>query len=192
MSLPFLIYCSLLRRAQYKSLQDLNTVQNGTVDMTAIEQAIRAVVTKRLMLSREFLSFSEGLLQSGEGGEIMERNVVSRAYYSAHHAVRALLLFDERGDVDGHREAIEATYDLLKRNPAVRTLLGAGNAEQFRKDFGRLLERRHLADYYPYGTNASSEAPLDFSLAAREAIQFARRIIEKTEEYITLKEAGRI
>ncbi len=192
MSLPFLIYCSLLRKAQYRSLRDLNTVQNGTVDMIAIEKAMRDAVTKRLMLSQEFLIFSEELLRSGEGSEIMERNVVSRAYYSAHHAVRALLLFEERGDVDGHREAIEATYDILKRNPAARTLLGTGNAEQFRKDFGRLLERRHLADYYPYGTNASNEAPLDFSLAAQEAIQFARRVIEKTKEYITLKEEGKI
>ncbi len=62
----------------------------------------------------------------------------------------------------------------------------------FRTNFTELLERRHLADYYPYGTDAPNEAPLDFAQAAQEAVQFARHIIEKTREYIKLKEAGTI
>ena len=152
---------------------------------------MRDGVEKRLTLAKEFLSFSESLISSsGPLDEIANRNAVSRAYYAVHHAIRALLLFEERGDVDGHRESIEAVYALLKRNPAARNKLGS--AEDFRADFLVLLERRHLADYYPYGTNAPKEVPLDFSQAAQEAIQFARRVVEKTNEYILMKEAGRI
>lgn len=190
MSLPFLIYCSLLKKTQYRQLRDLSDVHYGAVDMTGVDQAMREGVEKRLTLAREFLAFSEGLLSSGTGSEIANRNAVSRAYYAVHHAVRALLLFEERGDVGGHRESIEAVYALLKRNPAVRSKLG--NTEEFRTSFLDLLDRRHLADYSPYGANAPKEAPLDFTQAAQEAVQFARRVVEKTREYITMKEAGSI
>jgi len=67
-----------------------------------------------------------------------------------------------------------------------------GDTEDFRTEFLDLLERRHLADYYPYGANAPNEAPLDFAQAAHEAVQFSRRVVEKTREYIALKEAGSI
>lgn len=151
---------------------------------------MRDGVEKRLTLAREFLSFSEGLISSGSVNEIASRNAVSRAYYAVHHAVRALLLFEERGDVDGHRDSVEAVHALLKRNAAARSKLGS--AEDFRAEFLVLLERRHLADYYPYGTNAPKEVPLDFSQAAQAATQFARRVVEKTNEYIMMKEAGKI
>lgn len=190
MSLPFLIYCSLLKRAQYKDLRDLANVHYGAVDMVRVDQAMHDGVEKRLDFAQQFLLFAESLLSSGANSEIANRNAVSRAYYAAHHAVRALLLFEEHGDVDGHREAIEATFSLLKRNPAARSKLG--DAEFFRASFVQLLDRRHLADYHPYGTDAPNEAPLDFAQAAQEAIQFARRVVEKTREYIKLKEAGTI
>ncbi len=98
------------------------------------------------------------------------------------------LMFEERGDVDGHREAITATSALLKRNRAAESKLG--NPEKFRDDFLEMLNRRHLADYHPYGTNTPNEAPLDFAQAAQEAVQFARRIVDNTREYIKLKESG--
>lgn len=189
MSLPFLVYCSLLKRAQYKDLRDLANVHYGAVDIIRVDQAMRDGIEKRLELAEQFLLFSEGL-SSGNSSEIANRNTVSRAYYAAHHAVRALLMFEERGNVDGHREAIEAAFSLLGRNPAVRSQLG--DAKSFRADFTELLERRHLADYHPYGTDAPNEVPLDFAQAAQEALQFAGRVVEKTREYIRLKEAGTI
>lgn len=150
---------------------------------------MRDGIEKRLELAEQFLLFSEGL-SSGNSSEIASRNTVSRAYYAAHHAVRALLMFEGQGNVDGHREAIEAAFSLLGRNPAVRSQLG--DAKSFRTDFTEMLERRHLADYHPYGTDAPNEVPLDFAQAAQEALQFARRVVEKTREYIRLKEAGTI
>ncbi|MGI4789818.1 MAG: HEPN domain-containing protein [Janthinobacterium lividum] len=183
---PFLVYCSLLKKGQYRQLRDLADVHSGAVDLTGIDQAMRDGVEKRLAFAQEFLSFSENLLFSGIGSEIESRNIVSRAYYAVHHAVRALLLFEERGDVDGHRESIEAVCALLKRNSAARSKLGS--MEDFRTEFLDLLDRRHLADYYPYGTNSPNEATLDFAQAAQEAVQFAHRVVEKTREYIAMKE----
>ena len=84
----------------------------------------------------------------------------------------------------------EAICDLLKRNPAARSKLG--ETKDFRLNIRKLIEQRHLADYYPYGTNAPNEAALDFALAAQEAVKFARYTVEKTQEYITMKEAGNI
>ena len=140
-------------------------------------------------LAEQFLLFSEGLV-SGSSDEIANRNAVSRAYYAVHHAIRALLLFEERGDIDGHSESIKAICDLLKRNPAARSKLG--ETKDFCSNIRRLIEQRHLADYYPYGSNASNETPLDFAMAAQEAVNFARHTVEKTKEYITLKEKGKI
>lgn len=118
--------------------------------------------------------------------EMAARNAVSRAYYAAHHALRALLLFEERGDVDGHREAIEAVSDLIKRNPAVRAKLGERG--DFRGRMQEMLEQRHLADYYPYGASAPKEEPADFAALAVAAVQYARQVVEKTNEYILQKE----
>ena len=187
MTLPFLVYCSLLKKAQYKNLRDLATVHHGAVDMPSVSQAMRDGIERRLELAEQFLLFSESL-SSGTVSEIASRNTVSRAYYAVHHAIRALLMFVENGDVDGHRESIEDVCDLLKRNPALRSKLG--EVEDFRTEILELLNRRHLADYYPYGTNAPNEVPLDFGQAAQEAVQFARRVVEKTREFIKLKEAG--
>ena len=114
MSLPFLVYCSLLKRAQYKDLRDLANVHYGAVDITRVDQAMRDSIEKRLELAEQFLSFSQGL-PSGNSSEIANRNTVSRAYYAAHHAVRALLMFEERGNVEGHREAIEAAFSLRSK-----------------------------------------------------------------------------
>lgn len=189
MSLPFLVYCSLLKRAQYKNWCDLAAVNSDAVDMAAVDQAIRETVEKRLSLAQDFLVFSEGLVSpAGAVSDMANRNAVSRAYYAVHHAIRALLMFVENGDVDGHRESIKAICDLLKRNPALRSKLG--EVEDFRTEILEMLNQRHLADYYPYGTNATNEGPLDFGQAAQEAVQFARRVVEKTREFIELKEAG--
>ena len=170
MSLPFLIYCSLLRRAQYYQLRNLSDIHQGAVDVAEIDKAMREGVAKRLALANEFLLFSEYLVSSGASSEIANRNAVSRAYYAVHHAIRALLLFEERGDVDGHSESIKAACDLLKRNSAARNKLG--DMGDFRLNMRNLLDQRHLADYYPYGTNAPSEAALDFAQAAQEAVKF--------------------
>ena len=61
MSLPFLVYCSLLKRAQYKDLRDLANVHYGAVDITRVDQAMRDGIEKRLELAEQFLLFSEGL-----------------------------------------------------------------------------------------------------------------------------------
>jgi len=90
MSLPFLVYCSLLKRAQYKDLRDLANVHYGAVNITRVDQAMRDGIEKRLELAEQFLLFSEGL-SLGDSSEIANRNAVSRAHYAAHHAVRALL-----------------------------------------------------------------------------------------------------
>ena len=179
----------MLKKAQYKNWCDLAAVSSSAVDMAAVDQAIRETVEERLSLADDFLLFSEGLISpTGAVSDIANRNAVSRAYYAVHHAICALLLFEERGDIDGHRESIKAICDLLKRNPAARSKLG--EVEDFRTEILELLNRRHLADYYPYGTNALNEGPLDFGQAAQEAVQFARRVVEKTREFINLKEAG--
>lgn len=184
--LPLLIYCSLLRKAQYKQLRDLATLHHGAVDIVQVEKAIRAGVDKRLKLAQQFLQFADSLLPASGTDDMAARNAVSRAYYATHHALRALLLFEERGDIDGHREAIEAASDLIKRNSAVRAKLG--ERDDFRSQMQELLEQRHLADYYPYGASAPKEEPVDFASLATAAVQFARHIVEKTNEYISQKE----
>jgi uncharacterized protein (UPF0332 family) len=188
-SIEFLIYCSLLDREQYRQLRNLAAVQSDAIDMARIDQAMRECVDQRLELADSFITFAGGLQSAiGAGSNIAARNAVSRAYYAVHHALRALLLFEEHGDVDGHREAIEAIYGLLKRNPAARAKLG--EEDIFRKQMLDLLAQRHLSDYYPYGTNAPKEPPADFMVLAAQAIPFALRIVEKTREYIVQKEAG--
>ena len=71
---------------------------------------------------------------------------------------------EERGDVDGHRDVIEAVGAILKRNPTMRAKLG--EASRFREELLELMERPPLADYYPYGTSTPAEPPADFAALA--------------------------
>jgi uncharacterized protein (UPF0332 family) len=189
-SFELLVHCSTLTRIQYGQYRDLAQLQAGVLDLAAIDEGIEAGVDKRLELAEMFLTCANRLCPPAGTAmdEISARNAVSRAYYAIHHAVRALLLYEEHGDVDGHQETIKAVTGLIIRVPAARAKIGG--AKEFGDKLQEVLHQRHLADYYLYGTAVPREVPLDFPTAATELLSFAAETLGKVRQYIAEKRAG--
>ncbi len=75
------------------------------------------------------------------------RTCIGRAYYSIHHSLRAMALWQNKWDPDSHEETIEQFRTLLKTK-AFRNQ--SGLAED---SYDQVLEartNRHVADYSPY------------------------------------------
>lgn len=159
--------------------------------LTGHDSAIDEVCDDRLAFARAFLEFARQIhsLTVPSNTEMIARNVVSRCYYTAHHAIRALLMFHERGDTSGHVEAIEQFADVLKNTSSLKSKLAShGDVPQRLKD---LLHNRHLADYYPYAAVNPKETPVDFPVAATDALSFVGQLVDKIEDYIRVKRVGR-
>ena len=183
------IHCSQVKRPDYKRYREHSEVEPGAIDIARLEAAMRESVGDRISLANGFLK-SAGRLMVGAPDEIDARNSVSRAYYCVHHVGRALLMFEERGDREGHAEVSNAFVTLVKNIGFLRSKLG--DSGSFRTNLQGLIDHRHLADYYPSGASDPRETPLNFMDAAIDAINQARLIVDAVEEYIVNKEAGAI
>jgi hypothetical protein len=103
------IEISKLPRDQYATLINFHDLEPGLVSVTDLDGVIDEVCDDRLAFARAFLEFARQIhsLAVPSTTEMIARNVVSRCYYAAHHAIRAFLMFHERGDTSGHDAAIE-------------------------------------------------------------------------------------
>ena len=90
-SRELLVYASQLRRADYPE---------GWGGTPELETAVAQAVHDRLELAHAFLRAAQRLL-AGASEEVDFRNVISRAYYVCHHAIRACILYRQRGDIEG-------------------------------------------------------------------------------------------
>ncbi len=76
-----------------------------------------------------------------------QRAAIGRAYYSIHHCLRAILLWQNKWDPDGHEKSIEEFRELLK-DSAFRIRLGL--PENTGNRVAEARTNRHVADYSPY------------------------------------------
>jgi uncharacterized protein (UPF0332 family) len=163
-SLQLLIYGSKLKQVDYEGW-------GGTPEL---EAAVEQCMHDRLQLAQGFLAAAQRSLTTASD-DVDYRNIVSRAYYVCHHAIRACILHRNNGDVEGHTEAIAAFGKMLSAEPVLQRRLDNRNLMA-------LMHQRHLADYYPYGASYPREAPLEFAtqahLAVREAEQHLTAICD--------------
>ncbi len=117
-----------------------------------------------------------------------QRAAIGRAYYSIHHSLRAMVLWQNNWDPDGHEKSIEEFRKLLK-DSAFRLQLGLPEDTGNRVVEARL--NRHVADYSPYDfqrdppdtrrlgvSNGSWSDAVQFNIAlAEEIFQAAMKCI---------------
>lgn len=107
-------------------------------------RAIADVCVDRLIRAEGCLRLAR---QLDAADEETQRAVVSRAYYSIHHSLRAMALWTNNWDADGHEESIKQFKLLLGDNEFLRT------SSLVADDYQRVAEartNRHVADYSPY------------------------------------------
>lgn len=76
-----------------------------------------------------------------------QRASIGRAYYCIHHCLRAMLLWQNQWDPDGHGQSIEEFGTLLKDNTFCNR---SGLAVNTEKRVAEAQTNRHVADYSPY------------------------------------------
>lgn len=162
-----LVYSSKLRQSDYP---------DGWGGTPEIEAAVSQCVCDRLRLAEAFLVAAQRSLTTAID-EVDYRNIISRAYYVCHHAIRACKMHRDNGDVDGHTEAITAFRKIINTEPSLQSRLS-------NSDLMKLMHKRHLADYYPYGASYPRETPLNFSAEATLAVAEAQQHFDAIRDFI--------
>lgn len=189
MALPIslLVAVERMKREENVLLRRYQRMHSSIIDTALLDAAVEQVAVDRIAFAKEFLASAKGLI-AGKPAEIDLRNASSRAYYAVHHTLRAVLLYDLKADVYGHRESIEELTDLVKSSPALRVKASAAGITKTNLD--DILDWRHLADYHVYGAWDPFEAPVDFSVIAPRAVVFSDGVVTKMEEYLRDRIAG--
>ena len=109
-------------------------------------EAIEEACLDRLIRAGGCLDLANRLFSAAADEETL-RAAISRAYYSVHHSLRAMALWQNKWDPDGHEETIGQLKRLLKDKP-FRNQTGLDE-----DTYDRVIEartNRHIADYSPY------------------------------------------
>ncbi len=145
--LETLVYVNRLQKAEMASVFTQNAAFPSSGLRTSLQAAVADVCLDRLVRADGCLRFAWQIAASGEADEETLRAIVSRAYYSVHHSLRSMALWQNKWNPDGHEESIKVFRTLLEDNN-FRHRCGLGI------DAGdRVLEalaNRHVADYSPY------------------------------------------
>lgn len=109
-------------------------------------QAVEDACVDRLLRAAGCLDMARRLMTL-DGDEETQRTGIGRAYYSIHHSLRAIALWQNKWDPDGHEETIQELRRLLK-SKAFRDR--SGLAEDSYDQIIEARTNRHIADYSPY------------------------------------------
>lgn len=145
---PFetLVYVARLRKDEKETVFTHQAIFPFSGLRAALLEAVEDVCLDRLVRSDACLALARRLADGTPDEETL-RAAIGRAYYSIHHALRAIALWQNKWDPDGHDQSIAE----------FKTLLG-DNAFRHRSSLApdvleRILEardNRHVADYSPY------------------------------------------
>ena len=180
-----------LERAEYDSLRELARLAPGTVDASRVDGLIRDAAEARLGFARDLLAYGRLLAADRSApGDHAQRLALNRAYYAAHHALRALYLRFRQHDPYGHQAAIDYWEDFGKEERVVAAKLSG--VPNLSKGMKNLMERRHIADYHPFNRASAKDDALDFAAASAEALGFSEAIVLGVESAFADRAAGRI
>lgn len=163
-----------------------------TSDLTSrLDSAIEEVCVDRLSLAEDCLKLARDLTNpvSGAGaGEAQLRAAVGRAYYCMHHSMRAIALWQNQWDPDGHAETIEELKKLLGNN-SFRARSGLAADAWTRVVVART--NRHVADYSPYAVQRDPPdvghveiTGRDWAAAADHNIRVAEELFEAAVRFV--------
>ena len=152
----------------------------------AFAAAIQDVCIDKLIRADGCLELAKSLAVNTENES--QRASIGRAYYCIHHCLRAMLLWQNQWDPDGHEQSIKEFGALLQDN-TFRNRSGLPlNTE---KRVTEAQANRHVADYSPYifqrnppGTGLISISDGNWSDAAQFNIALAEEIFQAAMKYI--------
>jgi len=199
MSPDLLVRYARLKKAERNALYELS-VKNSPVlvlDRAALKGHLDQVVNDRLAFSQRFVACSaRHLASAGSSGipdpEMDMRMALGRAYYAAHHALRALHVELTEWDPDGHKETVVAIGELCKTDSRIGPRFSWLGTVDLSDAIADLLEERHVADYHFYGRDVGRTAAIDFMVRAPQAHTLAQNIVETVSVIIADNRSGKL
>ena len=139
------IYVARLSAAEKEAIFEQDKAFPNSNLKSALLDAVADVCVDRLIRADGCFQVAKQLCSSSDGETL--RAGVARAYYSMHHSLRAMALWRNKWDPDGHEESIKQLKLLLEDNSFV------GKSGLAADDWEKVTEarnNRHVADYSPY------------------------------------------
>jgi len=151
-------WISKLTAQKYGFIKDLANHSLMTLD--EIDSLISELVAERMNLSHQYFEFATDIQPDSS---LLCRQIISRCYYSMHHAARAVIFATRRGDLTSHEKVIKA----------IGKLFGSDMADL-------LLEQLNVRNTVEY----ELFAPDDIRELAKKSVNKAREFIKKCDLYI--------
>ena len=183
---PYTKKHSLVYMSRISAQDKSNIFRTSEILMTPelranFDNCLRDVVIDRLARAEQCLELARRLMRSGKpADEESLRGSVGRAYYSAHHSIRAMVLHQRKHDPDGHQKSLEALAELLKDNAfRGKSGLTASMTDKIRTTY----DNRCVADYSPYDMSIDKSEWIDISgkdwkATAQFNIKWAKKLFD--------------
>ena len=151
-------WISKLSAQKYGFIKDL--VSHSLMTLDEVDGLISELVAERMNLSHQYFEFATSIQPDSS---LLCRQIISRCYYSMHHAARAVIFATRRGDLTSHEKVIKA----------IGKLLGNDMADLLFEQ----LNVRNTVEYELF-------APDDIRKLAKKSVNKAREFIKKCDLYI--------
>jgi len=145
--LETLVYTDRLLKAEMVAAFNQDAAFPFSGLRASLQAAVADVCLDRLVRADGCLRLARRLAAPGEADEETLRAAISRAYYSVHHSLRSMALWQNKWDPDGHEESIKALKTLLEDNNFRHR---SGLLEDTVDRVTEARANRHVADYSPY------------------------------------------
>jgi uncharacterized protein (UPF0332 family) len=179
-----LVYVSRLSQEEAAAVFNVAKVFQNNQIRSELLAAIQDVAEDRLSRATGCLDLARALCKAGDHESI--RAAVNRAYYAAHHCIRAMVLHRKKSDPDDHAASIKVLEELLNEPQFAKiTRLNKGIIA----DVKAAMNNRHVADYSPYDesrhklqwlhiTKTNWKKAAEFNIAlAEKLLAAARRVV---------------
>jgi uncharacterized protein (UPF0332 family) len=179
-----LVYVSRLSQEEAAAIFNVANVFQNNQLRSQLLLAVKEVVQDRLTRAAGCLALAERLRANADHESM--RAAVNRAYYSAHHSIRAMILCKKNSDPDEHSASVKAFENLLgEAKFAKRSGLNASII----KDVWTAMTNRHVADYSPYDESRKDLAwmPItdaDWAKAAEFNIKLAKKLLAAAQKVV--------
>jgi uncharacterized protein (UPF0332 family) len=146
-SLQTLVYVSRLQKSEKEAIFAQDAAFPGSNLKVAFLEAVEDVCLDRLVRADNCLKVAKMMFVGAD--EEALRITVGRTYYSIHHSLRAIALYQNKWDPDGHEASIQEFKTLLKDKPFCNR---SGLKTDAWEAVAEARSNRHVADYSPYET----------------------------------------
>jgi len=140
------VYVNRLRKDEKATAFAYDAVFPSSGVKASLLSAIKDVCDDRLIRAEGCLRLARSLAASSADNENL-RASIGRAYYCIHHCLRAMALWQNKWDPDGHDESITEFKTLLQDNSFI---VRSGFSPDDYKRVAEARTNRHIADYSPY------------------------------------------